>query len=98
MNKTQSEVHQISRSPLKHDVFRNNNAAMLEMTERNECCKNLLLYNIPESSAQLAEVRVKDDLDQVMAILNPLGNFPQPRELFRLGSVKTNVARSLKIV
>ena len=39
VKKIQSEVHQIHRSPLKHDVSRNINEAVLEMTERNELLK-----------------------------------------------------------
>ena len=42
VKKIQLEVDQIHRSPLKHDVSRNINEAVLEMTERNECCKNVL--------------------------------------------------------
>ncbi|KAJ3643417.1 hypothetical protein Zmor_026129 [Zophobas morio] len=48
--------------------------------------------------ARSVEERVGDDLNQVMTILNPLGSFPQPKKVFRLGSSKPNVVRPLKIV
>ena len=71
---------------------------MSEINERTERSKSVLLFNIPESMARSVEDRVGDDLNQVMAILNPLGSSSQPKKVFRLGSSKPNVVRPLKIV
>ena len=86
-----AEVDQISKlSVAKCDTSCEINDIVSEITERNERSKNVLLFNVPESKALLIEDKVKDDLNQVMSILNPIGSFPQPKKIFRLGAYKPN--------
>ena len=71
---------------------------MSELAERNDRSKNVLLFNIPESSAHSIDDKVRDDLNHVCSVLDPLGSFPQPKKIVRLGLPKPNVIRPLKII
>ena len=71
---------------------------MLEICDRNDRSKNVLLYNVPESLAKSADERVIDDLTHVSSILEPLGAFQQPKKIFRIGPPKPNAVRPLKMI
>ncbi|KAJ3639666.1 hypothetical protein Zmor_003010 [Zophobas morio] len=76
----------------------NLNNVVSEIEERKQRSCNVMLFNIPESTAAELAGRVAEDLQKVMSILTPLGTFPQPNKMIRLGSKKPNVKRPLKII
>ena len=69
-----------------------------EIEERKERACNVLLFNIPESLASTSNDKINDDLKVIEDILTPLGTFPKPKKIFRLGISKANHNRPLKIV
>ena len=69
-----------------------------EMDDRKRCSSNVLIYNIPESAASSIQQKIDDDINRVMDILSPLGSFPKPKKVIRIGSYKPDSIRPLKIV
>ena len=71
-----------------------------EINDRMDRSRNVILFNVPESSERLPEDRVKEDLQHFCEILNPLGSFdsfPKPKKILRLGIAKPNVMRPIKL-
>ena len=73
-------------------------SVVLEIEERKLRSANVLLFNIAESTASSIAQKIEDDLKQVASILAPLGSFPKPNKVIRLGNSKPNVVRPLKII
>jgi len=70
-----------------------------ETFERERCSTNLLVYSIPESSAESTSQRITDDKSALEKIIVPLiGNLPARYKLIRLGKAQPNNTRSLKII
>ena len=74
------------------------NDVVSEIEDRKLRSHNVMLFNIPESSASAIAEKVTEDLNHVMKILAPLGTYPQPSKIIRMGQSKPNVNRPLKIV
>lgn len=70
-----------------------------ETFERERCSTNLLVYNIPESSAESTSQRITNDKSAFEKIVVPLiGNLPASYKLIRLGKAQPNNTRPLKII
>lgn len=70
-----------------------------ETFERERCSTNLLVYGIPESSAESTSQRITDDKSAFEKIVVPLiGNLPARYKLIRLGKAQHNNTRPLKII
>ena len=98
MHRLQTEINEIRESAPNNEATNNIDDVAREICDRNERSKNVILYNIPESVANSVEVKVMDDLKQVVSIVEPLGKFPKPKKIFRLGIPKPNAPRPLKMV
>lgn len=72
-----------------------------DFVERERRKNNIIVYGIPESLSQDAEVRKKEDRDQINSIfhqdLNLKADVSHVRSLYRLGK-KSDLARPLKVV
>jgi len=70
-----------------------------ETFERERCSTNLLVYSVPESSAESTSQRITDDKSTFENILIPLiGNLPAQYKLVRLGKAQAHNPRPLKII
>ncbi|CAI6354776.1 unnamed protein product [Macrosiphum euphorbiae] len=70
-----------------------------ETFERERCSTNLLVYSVPESSAESTAQRITDDKSTFENIVIPLiGNLPAQYKLVRLGKAQANNTRPLKII
>ncbi|KAJ3660225.1 hypothetical protein Zmor_004687 [Zophobas morio] len=98
VKKLQEEVHSLQTGSSSEASSYKVSEVVSEIYDRNVRSKNVILYNIPESSAQSAEVRVNDDVSQIISIFEPLGNLPQPKKLYRMGPPKPNSIRPLKLI
>ncbi|KAJ3655632.1 hypothetical protein Zmor_014753 [Zophobas morio] len=74
------------------------NSIAAEIEDRKLRSSNVLLSNVPESTASSVAQKIEDDLQQISTILSPLGSFPNPKKVVRIGSFRPNSARPLKIV
>lgn len=70
---------------------------MTEMEEQRQRSCNVMLFGITESDAASAEDRIGHDTNQVLNIINPLGDYPKPKKIVRLGLRKSGGKRPLKI-
>ena len=84
VRKLQIEVNHINSALPKTEISTNVNEVVNEINDRVERSKNVLIFNVPESTERMAEDRVKSDLNHISSILDPLGSFPQPRKILRL--------------
>ena len=98
IQKLQIEVNHINGALPKTEISTNVNEVVNEINDRVERSKNVLIFNVPESTERMAEDRVKSDLNHISSILDPLGSFPQPRKILRLGSPKPNATRPLNLI
>ncbi|KAJ3665122.1 hypothetical protein Zmor_000635 [Zophobas morio] len=94
----QDEWTEFKKSNVKMDNPLDFNTVVSEIEERKSRSTNVLLFNISESISSNSEEKFQDDLLQVNSILAPLGSFPQPKKIIRVGMPKPNVVRPLKIV
>jgi hypothetical protein len=70
-----------------------------ETFERERCSTNLLVYSIPESSAESTSQSISDDKSALEKIVVPLiGILPARYKLIRLGKAQPNNTRLLKII
>lgn len=70
-----------------------------EMEERKNRSKNILLFNIPESTATLQSDCINDDLSQVTNILKKVDNVDTTNlQMYRLGRKSTEKTRPIKII
>jgi len=68
-----------------------------EMFERERCSTNLLVYSVPETSAESISQRITDDKSAFEKIASPLlGDLPAHCKLIRLGKAQPNNTRSFE--
>lgn len=97
----QSEWEEFKRSTSQVNVTPinyNYNDVITEIEERKKRSSNVVLYNIPESTATNISQKVNDDLNHVMEILSSFGTFEQPKKVIRIGGARPNYVRPIKII
>ncbi|KAJ3643906.1 hypothetical protein Zmor_026588 [Zophobas morio] len=92
----QEEWDDFKKSSASFDLKLNDVVSEIEERKQRSC--NVMLFNIPESSATDIAHKVAEDLSQVLNILSPLGTYPQPNKIIRLGVKKPDTNRPLKII
>lgn len=78
--------------------FSNNEQIILELQERNNREKNILLLGLPEfPSSNVVESRLKDQQDVWTLISTTFKDIPKPIKIFRIGKYNQNKSRVIKV-
>jgi len=71
---------------------------MQENVEREKCLSNVLVYGLPESMSSKIPQRIEDDKTTLLILLEKLNISPAFSKVIRLGKIRTENPRSLKII
>lgn len=99
----QKEIADLKEKLAKpNETTDNINTIINEITDRKRRAKNVVLYNVAESTSTNTDERIKHDDKQVERLLSQIcDNAPKPIRLYRLGkrtSENTNYNRPIKAV
>lgn len=71
---------------------------MQENVEREKCLSNVLVYGLPEPMSSKIPQRIEDDKTILLVILEKLNISPAFSKVIRLGKIRTENPRPLKII
>lgn len=93
-------VEGTDRYEKKNSINENDTKIFSELQDRNNRSKNILMYNVPESSHNDTHLRIESDKAQVQDVLTKLNVSTDDFKVIRLGKRKleSNKPRPLKVI